>query len=100
MTASPDELLLDESAADRAHRCSHGRVVAAAECAGVIVVVTDHAVERWVERAKPCLDLEVAADDLTRTIGTVGRVVLSPPGWASDGLRRGAHGWIWIGDDI
>lgn len=63
-----------------------------------------HAVERYVERVKPALSIDQAAEDLkqlARTCGRIGR----RPAWSSDRLDAPGLGlafteWLLLGDDV
>lgn len=64
------------------------------------MIVTDHAVERYIERVRPMLTPRDARMELERLVRTEGVILEDPPDWvyeAEDRDRR-ADAWIAIGD--
>lgn len=61
------------------------------------ITLTDHAVERFRERARPALDLEHAADELAR-LALFGDIVEEPPEWHLRTAAQYASHYLVIGD--
>lgn len=61
------------------------------------VILTRHAVERYIERVKPMLDYEQALDELARLLKMADWGAPAPT-WAQ--TRRDATGWVVIADSI
>ena len=70
------------------------------------VTFGQHSIERYYERVKPCLiDVYAAAEDLERTVTTIGEIRSYEPPFKKDAHKptprdRPAVAWLWLGEDF
>lgn len=60
--------------------------------------ISDHAVDRYVERVKPSLTRREAMRDLRRLARTIGTVTTQRPEWVGESCH--VDGWLLLGEDI
>jgi hypothetical protein len=58
---------------------------------------TQHAIERFHERVRPCLTIAAAEEELARLV-TMADVVSEPPTWLAERQRRTAAAYLVVGD--
>jgi hypothetical protein len=59
--------------------------------------LTQHAIERFHERVRPCLTIAAAEEELARLV-TMADVVSEPPTWHAERQRRTAAAYLVVGD--
>jgi hypothetical protein len=61
--------------------------------------VSDHAVERYIERVRPHLTMQRGRFELERLVRNEGVILDAPPAWVheSDDVDRRADAWVEIG---
>src|SRR4051812_18838316 len=60
--------------------------------------ISDHAVDRYIERVKPTLTRREATKDLRRLARSVGSITTERPDWVGEACH--VDGWLLLGDDI
>lgn len=60
--------------------------------------ISDHAVDRYIERVKPTLTRREATKDLRRLARSVGTITAERPEWVGESCY--VDGWLLLGDDI
>lgn len=63
------------------------------------IQVAQHAVDRFVERVRPALDIGEARHELERLIDQCGQLG-ERPDWQDDRADFDGDRWLWIGPDI
>lgn len=80
----------------------HPNTVGVASVTGVgRLLLSRHAVERFIERARPTLTFELAVDELRRLLQTCGQRI-ERPAWVSDDtdVLDDACSWVSLTEDI
>lgn len=66
-----------------------------------MIRVTDHAIERYVDRVKPCLTIDQAREEVRRLFETVVGFSKAPPYWHAQGRERTPFElYAMVGDGI
>ena len=61
--------------------------------------ISDHCVDRYIERVKPALSIEQAEADLERLVGLAG-IAAEPPAWHEERSLLESDGYVVICDEI